>query len=271
MRCFELPQEHADLTQLVQNHAQGSELHPIKSWLDQYTDSPLSIDKMLNPTQAQALAKLIPLLLCGEQSAIHIFNRESLRLYQSSAHNSATKKDTQRNSQAQQYYRDALVALTNIEADERYHEQALQLILSALPVHKEQHQIKRKAQLFYARIAQNTASLAQHFQMIAQLDKCVCILMDAVSKSSLQGTELAKLFELIKKDEAKHVGFAKKHSQLLMSTETASDQTDQPFDVQASLVALLNSHSTTFDSLQIDSQSLFKRLLKTQPLQDLIE
>ena len=254
MRCFELPQEPSELT-LAKKRLLNTTQHPIADWLAQFGSAKALATQLQNLTDEQscALAKLIPLLLCGEQSAVHIFNRESLRLYQSAIDCN--------DQQAQQDYTQALATLANIEADERYHEQALQQILAALPANKEQHKIKRQAQLFYTQIAHNTASLAEHFQMIAKLDRCVCILMDAVSKSSLQGTELAKLFGLIKKDEAKHVGFARKHSLLLQSYDAIAPPDQTGFDVQSRLVTLLKKHSTTFEHLQIDSRTLFDRLL----------
>ncbi len=254
MRCFELPQEPSEF-KLAKQRLLNSTQHPIANWLEQFGSTAMLASqlKSLTNEQRSALAKLIPLLLCGEQSAVHIFNQESMRLYQNVIANN--------DQQAQLDYTQALTTLANIEADERYHEQALQHILAALPADKEQHKIKRQAQLFYTQIAHNTATLAEHFQMIAKLDRCVCILMDAVSKSSLQGTELAKLFELIKKDEAKHVGFARKHSLLLQSHDAKAATEQLSFDVQSRLVSLLKTHSATFEHLQIDSQALFERLL----------
>lgn len=267
MRCFEVPSEHKQLSAFKESLLNTAP-HPIAQWLEQQAKSSVFSHQLsiLTAEQTQALARLIPLLLCGEQSAVHIFNQESLRLCQNIADSS--------DQQAVLDYSKALEALTYIEADERYHEQALQFILAALPTDKEQHKIKRQAQLFYTRIAQNTASLADHFEMIAKLDRCVCILMDAVSKSSLQGSELATLFELIKKDEAKHVGFARKHSQQLRRADTTQHTDNKDFDVQARLVILLTDHNKTFERLGINSQALFERLLKKHsfhehPLQDI--
>lgn len=251
MRCFPLPNQSSRSVSSARLTTECSlEQHPISRWIEQTQNDELGI----TDSQADALARLIPLLLCGEQSAVHIFNTEQLRLdRQLACHDHEQRCDDP--------HYIALQTLARIEADERLHEQALQLVLNKLPTTSEQHKIKRKAQRFYTQITQNTHSIAEHFQMIAKLDSCVCILMDSVAKSSLRDTHLASLFNLIKKDEARHVGFAKKHSRIVRPKSVADDSCST-FKVQAQLVELLATESASLNALQINSQALFERLLK---------
>ncbi|MFT5709140.1 MAG: ribonucleotide reductase beta subunit family protein with ferritin-like domain, partial [Oceanospirillaceae bacterium] len=218
-------------------------------WLINHQNDVFELSKI----QQLALANLIPLLLCGEQSAIHVFNTESSRMNQANETLSAINELEQQK---------AMLYLQQIEADERLHEQALQFILDKLPAASEQHKIKRVAQRFYASIAQQTNTVMQHFQVIAQLDTCVCLLMDAVAKSSIEQSALAELFRLIKKDEARHVNIAKKHSAMLLKNAI---KTPIPIDlkIQQQLVNMLNTQLTALQNLQINSHILFKRILQT--------
>ncbi|MEH6446008.1 MAG: hypothetical protein V7784_19115 [Oceanospirillaceae bacterium] len=247
MRCFPLPKSHSSNTSTCDSAIAAK--HPIAQWLTNHQNEVFE----LSNTQQLALANLLPLLLCGEQSAIHVFNTESSRISQvSDTHPAINELERQK----------ALLYLQQIEADERIHEQALQFILDKLPVASEQHKIKRIAQRFYASIAQQTNTVTQHFQVIAQLDTCVCLLMDAVAKSSIKQSSLAELFRLIKKDEARHVNIAKKHSVMLLKNEiTAPPLID--LKIQQQLVNMLNTQLPALQHLQIDSQILFKRILKS--------
>ena len=218
-RCFPLPE--ASVSAPVQ--------HPLLQWLA----SDYDLTENLSAVQQQALARLVPLLLCGEQSAVHVFNSEYNRQQQSRRY------------------------LAEIEADERLHEEALQQLLEQLPDVTGMHKIKRQAQLFYARIQQATDSVAAHFYTISQLDACVCVLMNAVANSSIKGSRAARLFTLIKQDEARHVSIAKKHARELQAD---IEQHNGGMPVQQGLVDLLRTQQQAFRDLDIDTEQLFSRL-----------
>ncbi len=220
-RCFPLPE--ASITEPFH--------HPVRDWLNSHSD--LSVG--LTDNQKGALARLVPLLLCGEQSAIHVFNAEYSRRVDS------------------QFY------LAQIEADERLHEIALQRLLQQLPEYENIHRLKRHAQLFYARIQQASDNVARHFFTISQLDACVCVLMNAVANSNIKGTAAAGLFSLIKRDEARHVSIARRHAIRLQA-----DIYDQPasVDIHQGLVSLLEQQEVAFQVLEVDTKVLFQRLLQ---------
>jgi len=189
-----------------------------------------------------ALAHLIPLLLCGEQSAQLVFNQEIDRLF----------------SENQEQNQVMIKSLLEVEADECRHDQALQAILKKLPIIEEKHHIQRQAQHFYTKLGRGE-SRCQHFIKIATLDSCVTQLMYEFEHSLLGADHpFALLCGLIKKDEAKHVYVAKHHAQALGAT-TAMFKQDQR-SVSRLLHQLLATQVEHFDFLGIDLNKIFNTL-----------
>ena len=206
------------------------DVHPILHWMEHF---PQAADEL--PFKYQiAMAKLIPLLLCGEQSALFVFNKESAR----TTGDSSTK------------------ALAEIEADESLHESALQMLLSSLPV-VDSHRTKRLAQKFYASLEKRTHSIAEHFLSISKLDACVCIIMHEISKSSIRYSYTARLFEYIKNDEARHVKIAKTHANLL----NPSVSFDDGHSMRGELINLLSTQKKAFEELDVDFAKLSRRIV----------
>ncbi len=218
LRCF-------PLAKVASHH----ESHPILDWIDMFSGDVSE----LTEKQKAGLSKLIPLLLCGEQSAVFVFQRESKRVSNESIKH----------------------ALEKIEADENLHEKALQLLLMSLPTN-ESHRTKRLAQRFYARIEKRTNTIAEHFMAISELDACVCILMHTVANSSIKHTNISKLFQLIKLDEARHVNIARNYAENL-SLEVSHNR----YSINSELVELLKQEQGGFTQLGINTEELFKRLL----------
>ncbi len=213
------------------------------SWLTSWQQELYSSNFKLSSRHEEALARLIPLLLCGEQSAIHVFGSEIERL--------------RGNTWAK-----SVSLLKEIEIDEHAHEKALQVLSSILMEPTDLRNIKRNARHFYLRLG-NTAGVAEHFAQVAQLDACVCIIMNAITKSDLGREHLiAKLFDRIKQDEARHVSVSKKHfyylggNRILLSENKSS--------VSQKLVALLRTEANSFETLGIDPDALFSKLLNAR-------
>ena len=100
-RCFPLRHEHSTA---LADHANGQR---IESWLQAATVSPIHFSDQ----QTDAMARLLPLLLCGEQSAQLVFNSEIARL-------------------AGSEHKLILSCLHGVEADEYRHDLALQQVAS---------------------------------------------------------------------------------------------------------------------------------------------
>ena len=195
----------------------------------------------LSYRQEEAMARLLPLLLCGEQSAIQVFGCEAQRL----------QGDR---------WQDSIALLSAIETDEYGHEQALQDVSARLMVPEDLHRIKRRAQLFYISISK-AAGLDNHFANISQLDACVALLMHAVANSSLGRSHgIAQLFKRIKQDEARHVAVSRQHFLKLDGDKNVFSQSRKT--ISHSLVELLSSEAQSFDNLGIDPNQLFTTLTK---------
>jgi len=253
MRCFALPQALKNTDISTNNEKKAS---PINQWLVDHQ----ALNFNLSVMQQSALARLIPLLLCGEQSAVFVFHNEHQRLTNEPNDNNQQHPSTSEN----RIYKQAIKNLKRIEQDELHHEKALQFLLNKLPKAAEQHKIKRQAQQFYAKLQQKNQSIAQQFQVIAQLDTCVCILMQSVASSSIKDTPLADLFKMIRKDEARHVAIAKKHSALLANIEQHTLASTQTLNIQQNLVELLSTQEQALKDLQINSTLLFEQLRYSQ-------
>ncbi len=225
LKCFALPESaHSP-----------HDSHPILALLNTQSLQLSSI----TPSQQVALSRLTPLLLCGEQSAMFVFHKEAERLAEQATH--------------------CLNDLHSIEADEFIHEQALQHLQDQLPTPADIRHIKRKAQLFYARINKSTISLAQHFELISHLDACVCLIMSSVASCLPKNSIPARLFHNIMKDEARHVTIARQHSEWL--NENGSPGLTQ-IDLHQQLIKLLTSETESLENLGVDTQQLFSRILQ---------
>lgn len=224
MGCFEVNVEHG---------------LSMPAWLNEWNRQVSQGKFKISQRHEEALARLVPFLLCGEQSAIHVFGSEIERLRS----NTLSK---------------SIDLLRSIETDEYAHEQALQTLTSMLMEPTDIKDIKRKARHFYVRLG-NTTGMAQHFARVAQLDACVCIIMNAITKCDLGRDNLiTQLFERIKKDEARHVAVSKKHFHYLGGDEKML--LDNKYDVSHKLVDLLSTEADSFETLGIDSDLLFSKL-----------
>lgn len=211
------------------------------SWFIAWRKLFLNNKSMLSHRHEEALARLIPLLLCGEQSAIHVFGEEIERLQGSPWSNSVS-------------------LLKEIETDEYTHEQALQTVSSVLMEPVDIHSIKRKARHFYLGLGA-TSGMIEHFARISELDTCVCIIMNAITHSALGSRHLiTQLFERIKQDEARHVYVCRKHYTLLGGERSLLKQGKS--SVSKKLVSLLKTEANSFEMLGVDPDALFYKLVR---------
>ncbi len=209
--------------------------HPIASWSKQYAGSPLEFSS----AHTEALAILMPLLLCGEQSAQLVFQQQALQF-------------------SQQQCADSVLALNEVEADEAWHDEALQMVFSQLPELAEQHKVRRTAQRFYAGLGRSL-SLQQQFVRIASLDACVTQLMQLIERGSIGSRHpFSLLCGLIKKDEAKHVYVSKHFAQHLGAS--VSDMAEERLWVLGALMQLLKQQADQFEIIGVDLDKLEKRL-----------
>ncbi|MDO6762433.1 hypothetical protein [Agarivorans sp. 1_MG-2023] len=209
--------------------------HAIARWAQQYSPDRLSF----SDKHSEALALLMPLLLCGEQSAQLVFQQQAKNLEQHS--NPLSIK-----------------ALNEVEADEAWHDEALQWVFSQLPELAQQHKVRRSAQRFYSGLGRSL-SLQQQFIRIASLDACVTQLMQMIERGTIgKNHPFSQLCGLIKKDEAKHVYVSKHFAQDLGAS--VQDMAEERLLVLQKLMTLLSSQAQQFEIIGVDLDQLQQRL-----------
>ena len=211
----------------------------VPAWVDLWRQKVSSEKFSISSRHNEALARLMPFLLCGEQSAIQVFGAEVDRLRESG-------------------WSKSVDLLKDIESDEYGHEMALRTLSQLLMQPADLGSIKRQAQHFYLKLG-NTAGMTEHFARVAQLDACACIIMNEISNSDLgQNSPVSQLLNRIKKDEARHVNISKKHFLHLGGVESTLKENGH--EISEKLVALLRTEADSFESLGVDSDQLFRKL-----------
>ncbi|MFT5704316.1 MAG: hypothetical protein ACI8SK_000262 [Shewanella sp.] len=210
----------------------------IKSWVTNQYNSAIYYSE----EERNSLAHLIPLLLCGEQSAQLVFNNEINRILASNEETCSSVTQS----------------LMEVETDEMVHDMALQQVQSELPIVEHMIDIQRQAKRFYLQLGR-VNSYCEHFVRIAILDTCVTQIMHEFEHSGLgKGHPFAILCGLIKKDEAKHVYVAKHHAQYLGASKAMFAAEHEM--VLPKLYTLLSSQSAHFEALGIELTQVFTKL-----------
>ena len=195
-----------------------------------------SLSKLPEP-QIEALGRLLPALLCGEESSFHVFSREAGRL-----------TDLQ--------FRQSLVLARRIAAEELEHERLLRDLSNCCPVPDDLPTIRLRAHRFFLRMASRDPAL--HFARVAALDSCVCVILAAVAKPLARAGVVVDTFNQIRGDEARHVRFSREHSCELRADKSLL--ADTAACVRSELVTLLYPFASSFEELGLDANGLFRRI-----------
>lgn len=195
-----------------------------------------SLSELAEP-QIEALGRLLPVLLCGEESAFQVFWREAGRL-----------TDVQ--------FRRSLALARQIAAEELEHEQLLRELRNCCPTPDDLASTRLRARRFFLRMASREPAL--HFARVAALDSGVCVILAAVAKPLARTPAVVDTLNRIRRDEAKHVRFSREHS-----CELGADKSllaDTGARIRSELVALLYPLASSFEDLELDADELFRRL-----------
>jgi len=195
----------------------------------------------LTDTQIAALGRLLPSLLCGEESAFQVFCGEGYRISNSEFSQ----------SQALAY---------RIAAEELEHERLIRVLRGCCPVPGDLMSILRRSRRFFRSMA--SRDIAIHFARIAALDSGVCIILSTIVKPVSRARVLAELFNRIRRDEARHVKFSRQHSCRLGADRSLLECI--AIRVRAELVTLLNPVADSFEELGVDANRLFRRIARNE-------
>ncbi|WP_299569908.1 hypothetical protein [uncultured Shewanella sp.] len=217
----------------------------LQSWINHFGHSSLSF----NDDQAEAMAHLLPLLLCGEQSAQLVFSQEIIRLRDNSIkHHSIISAHSER----------LISSLMEVESDECRHDTALQSVVDNLPEVDSVAKVQRLAKRFYTSLGR-VDNYSHHFVRIAVLDTCVTQIMQAFEHSHLGANHpFSQLCGLIKKDEAKHVYISRHHAMELGAENAEFNQ--QQESITQNLFQLLRSQDRAFEHMGICLDALQDKL-----------
>lgn len=188
---------------------------------------------------AEGLSRVLPALVCGEESAVNVFHREGKRL-------------DPREWQALQR------ALGGIEDEERVHQKMLLWLSGRLPMPSDLDALARRTRRFFMRM--QSRDVALHFGRIAELDSAVCRIMHAVGCSTKlgPGSVVTTIVRKIQRDEARHVKVSRIHSRALGLTPAQAGLIRD--EVRAGVVGLLDPVADAFDAAGVDSDRLFRAI-----------
>jgi hypothetical protein len=184
-----------------------------------------------------ALAELLPLLQCGEDSAVVAFERLNRR---------------QRRLGADPRFTAALKELAD---DERRHVKLLASLAGELPVARADDTLRESSRKFFAGLVSD--SDGTHFARIAALDSAVCLVLGTIRQAQPQ--RVAGPLDSIARDESRHAAFALAAARELCTLEQRAMVAAQ---TRAELARLLSQYGRQFDALQVDPDRLLRRVAR---------
>ncbi len=189
----------------------------------------------LTSADAEALAALMPVLQCGEESASLVF--EGLACAEAPA-------------EAQ--------LLRQIAHEERHHEMLLHGLAQALPQPTLQADMRRAARRFYLR--QQHRSAAVHFSRIAALDSGACIILSRLLRPLARlsaAPAVWQMFRYIYADETRHVRLSRQHSADRLPRHIAQEVAQL---CREQLADVLRGAGGSFEQLGVDADKLDRSL-----------
>jgi hypothetical protein len=186
---------------------------------------------------AVALAHLLPLLLCGEESAALAFGADDVRHALGPA---------------------ARAELDRIRREEVVHGLLLQRLQTGLPTASLEISLRARMRRFFITLVD--ADPGRYFARIAGLDSAVCMLLGALrGRRSPLGVDarVALSFARIHREEATHVDAARR---IALAYAPVARARDVAAETRARLVTLLRERGAAFETLGVDADRLFVRL-----------
>jgi hypothetical protein len=212
---------------------------PARTWFTHWIEEFSAPSLVMNSRHQEALARLVPALLCGEQSAMKLFQIEGGHLTGQALNVSVT-------------------LLHSIEHDETAHEASLQVLRAKLPAASDEHAIRRRSQAYFAGLGR-ADSIAHRFGQVSQLDSAVCAIMWHMQHSAVgDNSMIGQLVERIRHDEARHVSISRRHAFALGLSRDDYSRVGEL--VRGGLTNMLEYVADSFEDIGIDAGVLFTRI-----------
>src|SRR5580658_4980716 len=189
----------------------------------------------LSSGAAECFSRLVPALLCGEESAICVFHRESV----SARAAEASKR-----------------ILHKLQREEEVHSLLLARLLTELPTAPDLATLRRRARSFFIRMGVTTPSVV--LSRVVEIDSAVCIIMRSVLAPHVtpDATNLKNLWTRIRREEAEHV----RCSQGYLDALGVKAPADSVAVAREGLVEMLSGVADSFEGLGVDADRLFRRI-----------
>jgi hypothetical protein len=191
---------------------------------------------LLSASHSEALSELLPLLLCGEESAVLTF-----------AHH----------AHAPQWGDSAREEFTRMEQDETCHARWLRHLQDCLPAPKVEPRLRRQVRQFFSSLA--GADVGIHLGQVATLDSAVCLILGGLRDTGVckPGSPVARVFAGIHCDEARHVAITRRYARELCSRD---DLLACAGATREGLTGILSARARALDTLGICPDRLFGQL-----------
>lgn len=201
--------------------------------------APSDRDCALPPVAAQALADLLPVLICGEASAERAFE-QLLRRLESEVEPALA------------------AALASVAEDEQRHGDWLDALRATLPA-PASDQPGRRALRFLLGLVIDDPAL--HLARVAALDAAVCRVLaevGAAGRPIAAASALAQVFRDIRRDEGRHVRIARRAAHALGVDSAVMSR--ERHAVTAAFAGLIVEQRSAFAALGVDAVRLARRI-----------
>jgi len=192
----------------------------------------------LTSSAADCVSRLVPALLCGEESAICVFQREGVSPRAADAAEASRR------------------VLHKIQREEEVHSVLLARLLNELPVAPDLATLRRRSRAFFIRMGVTTPSVV--LSRVVEIDSAVCIILHAILAPHVMpgALHMKPLWTKIRREEAQHV----RSSQAYLDVLGVKTPPDSVALAREGLVELLSGVADSFEGLGVDADRLFRRI-----------
>jgi len=211
----------------------------------------IDADEVLGEMTAReidGMARFIPSLLCGEESAAIIFDHERRRY--------GKLKDEKISA-----------ALGQISLEEERHELMLRGLSEYLPQPDDIDEIHARAKDFFFRLGFRSPDPLQRLNLIGALDRCVCITLgDMIKRASITRVPaFGRIVRRILEDEARHVRVCRRiMAELGVSKK---DMEDAAIIVREMFVGMMGPVGDSFEHIGVDPDRLFRSIMRHEKIE----
>lgn len=196
----------------------------------------------LTSTAADGLSRIIATMMCGEESATHVFNNEGRRLSEKAIGESTS-------------------VMYRIAGEEAEHENLLNLISRQVPTPDDLDTLRSRTRFFFIRVASREPAI--HFSRIVGLDSGVCMSLSSMLQPGAAisaAPEIHRILRHIWKDEASHVRVSRRHV-LDLGLEEKQLREESRNVREAYANRIVRPLGDAFEAIGVDTDALSRRLV----------